>query len=103
MPSAADVESCDRCGADIRWTVTEAGRPLAVNAEPDESGNTAVHTDSVGRVRSRALTRERPDLDHLEWRAMPHPATCSNPPPRKPRQSRLAPRPVRRAAPWRYR
>lgn len=100
MPSAADVAQCNRCWARIRWTVTAAGKPLAVNADRDPAGNTAVHTDAVGRVRSRALTADRPTLEGSEWQAMPHAATCTSPPPRRPRQT---PRPVRRPGAWRYR
>jgi hypothetical protein len=100
MPSAADVVPCTWCRAPIRWTVTAAGKRLPVNAEPDEKGNAAVHTDAVGRVRSRALTPDRPTLEGSEWRAMPHAATCTVPRPRLPRQ---APRPVRRPGAWRYR
>jgi hypothetical protein len=54
MPSAADVALCNWCHAPIRWTVTAASKRLAVNAEPDDTGNTAVYTDVAGRVRSRA-------------------------------------------------
>lgn len=100
MPSAADVARCDYCLARIIWTVTAKGARMAVNAEPDAAGNQAVYTDGTGRVRSRAITTDRPSLEHAEWRAMPHPATCTRPRPRAPRQ---APRPVRRPGAWRYR
>jgi hypothetical protein len=100
MPSAADLATCDTCQAPIRWTVTAAGKRMAVNAQPDDTGNQAVHTDAVGRVRSRALTTDRPTLEGSEWRAMPHAATCTAPRPRLPRQT---PRPVRRPGAWRYR
>ncbi|MGW7195525.1 hypothetical protein [Streptomyces chryseus] len=79
MLSNTDVASCDRCGQRIRWTVTAKGRPQAVDANPNDAGNTAVYADAVGRLRSRALTSERPALEHLEWRAMPHAATCKEP------------------------
>lgn len=101
MPSDADVVPCDYCHAPIRWTVTAAGRRMAVNAEPDETGNQAVYADGVGTLRSRALTADRPATDHLEWQAMPHAATCSRPRPRTPRRP---PRTVRRSAyRWRQR
>jgi hypothetical protein len=100
MPSAADVALCNQCHAPIRWTVTATGKRLPVNAEPDPAGNAAVHTDAVGRVRSRALTADRPTLEGSEWPAMPHAATCAQPRPRLPRQT---PRPVRRPGAWRYR
>lgn len=98
MPSAADVTSCNWCGAPIRWTVTAAAKRLAVNAAPDDDGNTAVYSDATGRLRSRALTAERPSLEHSEWRAMPHAATCTQPRPRRVSSRR----PARRAATWRW-
>lgn len=100
MPSAADVALCDQCHAQIRWTVTAAGRRMPVNANPDPTGNTAVRTSVAGTLTSRALTAERPSLEGAEWQAMPHAATCTAPRPRTPRR---APRPIRRPTPWRYR
>ncbi|MEV0963292.1 hypothetical protein AB0J25_12000 [Streptomyces sp. NPDC049910] len=90
MPSSDhDVARCDSCGARIRWTTTAAGKALAVDADPDEAGNTAVYRDGAGRLRSRGLSSERPTLEHAEWRARPHVASCTRPrPPRRsvPRQ-----------------
>jgi hypothetical protein len=100
MPSAADVARCDYCLARILWTVTAAGNRMPVDADPNPDGNQAVHADVVGRLRSRALTTERPTLEGAEWRAMPHAATCTAPRPPAPRR---APRPVRRPGAWRYR
>lgn len=99
MPRASDVTTCDRCDAHIIWTITAARRQrMAVDAEPAADGNTAVYTDDLGRNRSRALADGRTTLEHAEWRAKPHAATCTNPPPR--RTQRLTPGPVRRR-PWR--
>lgn len=101
MPSAADVVRCDFCLARIIWTVTAAtGARMAVDADPDDDGNTAVYADGTGRYRSRALTTDRPSLEGAEWRAMPHAATCTRPRPRGPRRVQ---RPVRRPGAWRYR
>ncbi|OII63795.1 hypothetical protein BJP40_02635 [Streptomyces sp. CC53] len=86
MPSDHGVQRCERCGARVRRTATAAGRRLLVDADPAPTGNTAVYTDGTGRLRSRSLTADRPTLEHLEWRAMPHPATCKAPEPR-PRRS----------------
>ncbi|MEU3600904.1 hypothetical protein ABZ714_19595 [Streptomyces sp. NPDC006798] len=83
MPHASDLTPCPRCGRPVLWTVTAAGRRLPVNPGPDPAGNAAVYTDATGRVRSRALTTLRPVPEHAEWRAMPHPATCTNPHPNK--------------------
>ncbi|TLQ45786.1 hypothetical protein [Streptomyces marianii] len=85
MPSDHDVTTCDSCGSRIRWTVTAAGKRLAVDADPAEDGNTAVYRDGTGRLRSRGLSSERPTLEHAEWLAKPHVATCARP--RPPRSS----------------
>ncbi|MFE0270842.1 hypothetical protein ACFWZY_01680 [Streptomyces sp. NPDC058992] len=90
MPSSDhDVARCDSCGARIRWTTTALGRSLAVDADPAADGNQAVYRDGAGRLRSRGLSSERPTLEHAEWLAKPHVATCKRPrPPRRsgPRQ-----------------
>jgi hypothetical protein len=82
MLSEHDVQTCESCGARIRWTVTAAGKRLPVDADPAADGNTAAYYDGTGRLRSRGLTRERPVLEHAEWLAKPHVATCTNKPPR---------------------
>jgi hypothetical protein len=101
MPSAANITTCGYCHAPIRWTITAAnGVRLPVNADPDENGNQAVYTDERGVTRSRALNgASARELRPHEWQAMPHAATCTNPPPRRPR---LTPGPVRRRT-WRPR
>ncbi|MFE6853460.1 hypothetical protein ACFVDH_22050 [Streptomyces sp. NPDC057674] len=86
--STHDVSSCSGCGAPIRWTVTATRKRQAVNPEPDPKGNLAVYADGTGRLRSRGLTKERPALEHLEWQAMPHQATCPRPAPRRTAQPR---------------
>lgn len=104
MPSlpSYDVARCERCGARIRWTVTAHGARQAVDADPHPDGRVAVYRDGVGRLRSRQLSRERPTLEHAEWLAMAHAATCATPTPRRrpraPRQRRGV-RPVR----WQHR
>lgn len=100
MPTEHDVARCERCGARIRWTVTATGKALPVDADPADDGNTAVYADGTGRLRSRGLSKERPTLEHAEWLAMPHFATCAV----KPLPG--APRPTRRRTgvrprPWR--
>lgn len=93
MPvSPSELTNCDTCHEQVLWTVTAAGNRKAVNPNPDDLGNTAVYTDAVGRVRSRQLSKERPTLEHAEWLAMPHVATCVRPRPRTP-QRRPRPRP----------
>ena len=93
MLSDHDVVLCDGCRARIRWAITVNGRKQAVNADPDETGNLAVHRDGTGTLKVRVLTQERDRLEGSEWQAMPHAATCTRPRPRRPES-----RPGRRAA-----
>jgi hypothetical protein len=84
--SPSDVAACHGrgrrpgCGALIRWTTTEAGRLLAVDADPHTDGNTAIMRDAAGVLRSRRVSAERP-LQPWEHLMMPHAATCG---PQKP-------------------
>ncbi|MER7835287.1 hypothetical protein ABTY98_05090 [Streptomyces sp. NPDC096040] len=67
--------TCPTCGAEIRWTVTEARKRLAVDAAPNLAGNTAVSRDGRGTWLSRRPTEELP-LAPYEKLHMPHVATC---------------------------
>ncbi|MBB0233128.1 hypothetical protein, partial [Streptomyces calidiresistens] len=68
---------CRICEARVLITITQAGRRLAVNEAEDTSGlgNTAVHRDQHGVLRSRRITKEEP-LRRWERRYRPHPADC---------------------------
>lgn len=106
IPTRHDLEPCpNACGDHVLWTVTEHGRPMAVDAHPHEQGNQAVYRDGPGRWRSRSLdgSHARPP-DPWEDTYRPHIATC---PTRRPVQralpelaliggSRTRPRPARR-------
>jgi hypothetical protein len=92
MISDHDVQTCRGCFARIRWAITVNGRRQAINADPDPGGNLAVFRDHTDTLKARVLTRERPQLEGAEWRAMPHAATCTRPPVRR------TSRPGRRAA-----
>lgn len=85
MPTSQGVSTCPTCRARIRWAITASGKRQAVNADPDEAGNLACYTDGTSTLRARVLTKDRPTLEHLEWRAMPHAATCTVPPRPTPR------------------
>ncbi|MFF9215581.1 hypothetical protein [Streptomyces viridosporus] len=92
MLSDHDVVLCDGCHDRIRWAITVNGRRQAINAAPDPKGNLAAHRDHTGTLKVRVLGSERPTLEHAEWQAMPHAATCTHPRPR------ASSRPGRRAA-----
>lgn len=79
MPSDHGVERCAACGARIRWTTTARGLLLAVDADPDPTGNQACYTDDTGRLRSRGLTTERPVPEHAEALYRPHVAAGHTP------------------------
>ncbi|MFD4788283.1 hypothetical protein ACFWN1_14730 [Streptomyces sp. NPDC058459] len=66
---------CRDCQRPVLWTTTEAGKHLAVDPEPNPEGNTAVHRDGTGAVRSRRPSAELP-LCGWERLHMPHVATC---------------------------
>ncbi|NUS83005.1 MAG: hypothetical protein HOY75_09675 [Streptomyces sp.] len=66
---------CRDCRRPVLWTTTEAGKRLAVDPTPDDTGNTAVWRDGTGAVRSRRPTAELP-LTGWERLHMPHVATC---------------------------
>jgi hypothetical protein len=100
MISDHDVQMCPGCFARIRWAITVNGKRQAINAEPDTKGNLAVYRDGTGTLKARVLTRERPQLEGAEWQAMPHAATCSRPPARRP--SRSGRRAAVRPGAWRW-
>lgn len=101
MPSAADVARCPRCFARIVWTLTARNVRMAINADPDPSGNQAIRTDVAGTLRSRGISRDRDQLEGGEWLGMPHAATCTNPAAR--RLAGRTPQAVRRPSQWRPR
>ncbi|WP_062214715.1 hypothetical protein [Streptomyces sp. NBRC 109706] len=97
---------CRRCLAPVAVTTTEAGRMLLIDPTPDpQYGNTAVHRDATGRLRSRRITAERPAMP-WERVCVPHAATCAANQPQRPggradthaEQPRPAPQARRRSA-----
>ncbi|MEV0475501.1 hypothetical protein [Streptomyces prunicolor] len=102
MPSDHDIVHCDGCLARIRWAITVNGRRQAIDADASPDGNLAAHVDGTGTLKVRVLSKERPTLEHAEWQAMPHAATCKSPRPRpRPRGASRTRRPVVRPGAWR--
>ncbi|MFJ6014525.1 hypothetical protein [Streptomyces sp. NPDC092952] len=66
---------CMDCRREVLWTVTDAGKRLAVDPVPDETGNAAVYRDGTGTRRSRRPSEELP-LMAWEKLHVPHAATC---------------------------
>jgi hypothetical protein len=52
-----ETEQCRSCPDLIIWTVTAAGKPMPVDAEPAAGGNLALTVDDKGVVRSRVVAR----------------------------------------------
>ncbi|MFE4796167.1 hypothetical protein ACFRFL_13885 [Streptomyces sp. NPDC056708] len=67
---------CADCHREVLWTVTDAGKRLAVDPDPDGTGNTAVYRDGTGTTRSRRPSEELP-LMGWERVHVPHIATCT--------------------------
>jgi hypothetical protein len=86
MPSTHHATPCHVCGRPVLLTITAKGRRLYIDPTPNPAGNMACYTDGIGTLRSRHFSNERPTLEHTEWQAMPHPATCIHPQPRQPRR-----------------
>lgn len=100
MDSTDGLDTCDHCGASIRWTLTASGARMAVGTAPDPTGNTAVYRDAAGTWRSRRPTDEYP-AQAYERLVRPHVADCTTPP-RRTRIRPTRPRP-HRYQPWRSR
>ncbi|MFD3483806.1 hypothetical protein [Streptomyces sp. NPDC058665] len=79
MASEHQVDRCATCGARIRWTTTARGAALAVDADPDPTGNQACYTDAAGTLRSRGISTERPVVEHAEVLYRPHVASGHTP------------------------
>ena len=75
MLSKADLRDCLKCRAQVRITTAESGKAFLVDPAPDPSGNTALHRDARGVLRSRRVSEERPAAP-WERVMMPHAATC---------------------------
>ncbi|MFH9692667.1 hypothetical protein [Streptomyces globisporus] len=100
-PPSHHIVKCKRCYAPIVWCLTTAnGRRQPVNASPDEEGNVAVSNGADGVLYVRTVTAARPDIRPGEWRAMPHHATCTSPPPRRSSGGQRATSGAVRPVPW---
>lgn len=96
--------SCADCYREVLWTITEAGKRLPVDPEPDATGNAAVYRDGTGTTRSRRPSEELP-LMGWERLHVPHIATCpkKRPAPAAPVQRGPLPAGVSDLSMWRQR
>lgn len=68
------MSRCKKCPAQIEWVLTEAGKPMPINAEPDPKGNlvvVGVEHDGTRQVKVADLFTPADAV-----RYMPHWATC---------------------------
>lgn len=81
---------CQLCRRPIVWATTVASergpggkfQPFDLHEHPD--GNVALYPTTGGRLRARALGKDD-ELDRMvEYRGMPHAATCTRPAPPPP-------------------
>ncbi|MGW1127487.1 hypothetical protein [Streptomyces sp. NPDC002526] len=100
-PSPHHITTCRSCRARICWALTTAnGRRQPVDAEPTDAGNLAVMQGPDGVLYVRSITKARPEVRPGEWRAMPHHATCTAPPPKRPARPTERQRTGVRPVPW---
>jgi hypothetical protein len=70
--------TCRWCGQPIKWVVTERGRNMCLDPEPNPAGNVVLLAQPDGGQRARVLKAAQ----LAEWRGtrlwMPHPATCTH-------------------------
>lgn len=72
------VTTCNRCGAQIRWASGPLpGQRTPLNALPSPVGGLAAHTNGLGGLVVRELTPDRPEPEHLEWKAVAHWTSCT--------------------------
>lgn len=101
QPSSHHITHCRTCHARICWALTTAnGKRQPVNAIPAADGNLAVSRGADDVLYVRGLTKAHPDPRPGEWRAMPHHATCTAPPPRRSSGTAQRRRTGVRPVPW---
>ena len=85
IPLPRELSRCRSCERPVLWTVTRAGRRLAVDPRPDEKGNQACYRVGPRTWQSRSLNAaDAQPLGSHEHRYMPHVATCKPPARREP-------------------
>ena len=73
--SPMPVSRCSSCGAKIRWAVTDSGRRMPINPDPDELGNLYVWRSVDGGLRACSVFAQG-GFPSGAKRAMSHFATC---------------------------
>ena len=63
-----------RCGAIVRWVLTEAGRRMPLDEDPHPDGTVVLRHGPDGAVRAHVLTGAELPAQETAWR--PHWQTC---------------------------
>lgn len=73
------MSKCKVCPAEIVYALTDKGKPIPLDAEPNDAGNVLV-TYEGGRRRAKVLSPATARDYHGDRRQlyMPHHATCPN-------------------------
>ncbi|MFE2046698.1 hypothetical protein ACFXAZ_38465 [Streptomyces sp. NPDC059477] len=88
-PATNGYGTCPDCHARILWCLTDANRkPIAVEPDPDPTGNQAIRVDTNGTYWARQLTNARPALEQREVLRRPHLASRTCPAARRARATR---------------
>ncbi len=73
IPTSVSVCNGPRCGREIRWAMTEQGRRIPLDYEPDPNGNVII-VNVGGKHRARILSGRELPAQQQAW--MPHHKTC---------------------------
>jgi hypothetical protein len=82
-------DTCGDCGRPVRWVITEGGRRIEIDPQPDPGGN-VVPVTVDGHTRARILTGDQLPAEGPAYRR--HAATCRESPEARKRRARTAPR-----------
>ncbi|NUS29790.1 MAG: hypothetical protein HOV92_37005 [Streptomyces sp.] len=79
-PAPNGYGTCDDCGARVLWCLTDSNRrTIAVEPEPDPTGNQAIRVDTQGLYWVRQLSKARPAVEQREVLRRPHIASLTCP------------------------
>ncbi|MCZ4611846.1 hypothetical protein O3S80_50495, partial [Streptomyces sp. Lzd4kr] len=80
--------TCPDCRQRVLWCLTENRKTIAVEPEPDPTGNQAIRVDTQGLYWARQLSKARPSVEQREVLRRPHIASPTCPAARRARAAR---------------
>lgn len=69
-------DRCSSCGAEVRWALTEGGRFMPLNADPDPRGEWQLAAEARGHAPRALYVREDRRAQFKRELMMTHWATC---------------------------